>query len=121
MYSKIIDGLIKFRKIHEVPHLLDKAIEDKSCLKKKTMDSLYRIFRNDSNIQEKLKIIKKNYIYNRDFKVELSKNCKNNFKTSLNYKRSGFSNKNIYKNKYRSRKNYRVNNRISETEHMSQG
>ena len=40
MYSKIIDGLIRFRVIKRVPKYIDMALKDGCSLKKTTIESI---------------------------------------------------------------------------------
>ncbi len=44
LYSKIIDGLIRFNKKSKIEKYLDLALKDESNLKPKTFNSLYEIY-----------------------------------------------------------------------------
>ncbi len=56
LYSKLIDGLIRFRDINKVPKYIDYAIKDNCCLKQDTIVSILKHF-NEDEMKDKIKII----------------------------------------------------------------
>lgn len=45
MYSKIIDGLIRFKVIKKVPKYVDMALKDGCSLKRQTVESIRKFFK----------------------------------------------------------------------------
>ncbi len=63
LYSKLIDGLIRFREIKKVPKYINYALKDKVPLKPETIKSILKYFKSPEIIQKlnKLKSYNKNY------------------------------------------------------------
>lgn len=52
MYSKIIDGLIRFKVIKKVPKYVDMALKDGCSLKKSTISSIKQYFKGKEMYQK---------------------------------------------------------------------
>lgn len=61
MYSKLIEGFIRFRKFEKVEKYLDFAIEEGCSLKKTALDELKKHFNNEK-MNAKIEIVKQNEI-----------------------------------------------------------
>lgn len=60
MYSKIIDGLIRFRQYGKVPKYIMYALKDNCCLKPATIEAILKNFGDDPEIVEKIELIRLN-------------------------------------------------------------
>ena len=56
LYSKLIEGFIRFRKFEKVEKYLDYAIEEGCSLKKTALDALKKHFKNDK-INDKVEVL----------------------------------------------------------------
>ena len=71
LYSKLIDGFMRFNEHSKVLKYIDLALADKCALKKPTMDNLYEYFYEDDNMRAKLGKFKKlNYVDTTEAKQE---------------------------------------------------
>lgn len=61
MYSKLIDGLIRFRQYGKVPKYIMYALKDNCCLKPATIEAILKQFGSDPEIVEKIELIRLNY------------------------------------------------------------
>ena len=79
MYSKIIDGLIRFKVIKKVPKYIDLALKDGCSLKKSTISSIKHFFKG-KEMQKKIDKLIENIKTERKFmKEKRNKKFKNKF------------------------------------------
>lgn len=90
LYSKIIDGMTKYKDYGKIEKYLNWALKDKSILKKNTMDKLFKLYEGyDDTIELLKKISKINYVERTENKEQRVKRLENgNNYSSLKYHKS---------------------------------
>lgn len=106
LYSKIIDGLVRFREISRVPRYVNFAIRDKCSLKKHTIENILKYFNNDE-MREKISIIKSFY---KRYDPKKSKNFTNRKQNDYNIQnpkkfKKIYHEKNVQRNEEINKKN----------------
>lgn len=79
LYSKLIDGMMRFKDHNKVVKYVGLTAKDNCCLKKPTLDRLFEYFKNDEQVTEKLnKIAKTNFVRTTETKEERIKRLESN-------------------------------------------
>lgn len=81
LYSKIIDGLIRFREISRVPRYVNFAIRDECSLKSHTLENILKYF-DSAEMREKIGVLKG--FYQPHHQVKKSKNFSNRKQNDFN-------------------------------------
>lgn len=79
LYSKLVDGMLRFKDHNKVVKYIDLCLKDNCCLKKPTLDKLFEYFDGEEMITEKLvKISKTKHVRITETKEERIKRFENN-------------------------------------------
>ena len=113
MYSKIIDGLIRFKVIKRVPKYIDMALKDGCSLKKTTIESIQHYFKSKEMSKKIQQLVKNQKTQKKFYKQRRNQRFKNKFneENPKKYKEMIKERKEKYKNT--GKKNYKntTNNR----------